>query len=67
MKNNTDKFHKHLDQCAKCKNYPFNLCSEGDKLLRETMSVEMDPDILKLVNENFWELLGDEGGTNKNG
>lgn len=29
-----DKFHKHLDICAQCRNHPFDLCSEGAKLLK---------------------------------
>lgn len=28
-------FHVHLDECAQCKNEPFNLCAVGLKLLDE--------------------------------
>lgn len=27
-------FHKHLDECAQCRTYPFQLCATGDLLLR---------------------------------
>jgi hypothetical protein len=29
-----DKFHAHLDVCAQCRNKPFDLCKEGEQLLR---------------------------------
>jgi hypothetical protein len=30
-----DGFHEHLDKCAQCEKQPFNLCSEGARLLSE--------------------------------
>lgn len=27
-------FHDHLDQCQRCRTQPFNLCPDGDRLLR---------------------------------
>ena len=27
-------FHRHLDVCARCEQQPFNLCPEGEKLLK---------------------------------
>jgi len=29
------KFHKHLDECEQCRNRPFDLCTEGLKILQE--------------------------------
>ena len=29
------KFHKHLDECEQCRNRPFGLCKEGQKILKE--------------------------------
>lgn len=29
------EFHNHLDVCAQCRNNPFELCSEGDKRLKQ--------------------------------
>lgn len=26
-------FHRHLDRCQQCANHPFELCSEGARLL----------------------------------
>ena len=28
-------FHAHLDECEQCREHPFNLCSEGERLLHE--------------------------------
>lgn len=28
-----EAYHAHLDQCAQCRNNPFNLCPEGARLL----------------------------------
>jgi hypothetical protein len=30
-----DKFHEHLDACAQCRVYPFQLCSTGAQLLEK--------------------------------
>jgi hypothetical protein len=27
-------YHQHLDVCTWCANHPWNLCREGDRLLR---------------------------------
>jgi hypothetical protein len=32
----SDKFHQHLDVCAKCASEPLNPCAEGTKLIEET-------------------------------
>ena len=33
-------FHKHLDQCERCRNQPFNLCAEGaEKLKRAALEM----------------------------
>lgn len=29
-----DAFHRHLDQCAQCRDHPFGLCQDGAILLR---------------------------------
>ncbi len=29
-----DAFHAHLDVCVRCARNPFDLCSEGDRLIR---------------------------------
>jgi hypothetical protein len=29
------KFTEHLDQCERCRNHPFNLCSNGARLLQQ--------------------------------
>jgi hypothetical protein len=34
MNKEIDRFHKHLDVCARCRNEPFNLCAMGASLLR---------------------------------
>jgi hypothetical protein len=45
-------FHAHLDHCSQCMNHPFNLCSEGAKLLLAT--VPSDDSTLKAqVGDNF--------------
>lgn len=36
IKTPDELFHEHLDACEQCMNNPFDLCSEGDKLLRAT-------------------------------
>jgi hypothetical protein len=28
-----DEFHAHLDVCEQCRNHPFKLCAEGQKVL----------------------------------
>ena len=38
-----DKFHAHLDECAQCRNNPFNLCSVGHDLL---ISIHIDGKLL---------------------
>jgi hypothetical protein len=30
----SNAFHKHLDDCERCRNHPFNLCEEGYLLLK---------------------------------
>jgi hypothetical protein len=32
----TDRFHAHLDKCYQCREYPFDLCPIGARLLRES-------------------------------
>jgi hypothetical protein len=34
MNPNPDIFHAHLDECAQCREHPFDLCSAGAVLLR---------------------------------
>jgi hypothetical protein len=34
----TKLFHNHLDVCDQCREHPFNLCSTGDKLLKDAAS-----------------------------
>lgn len=29
------EFHAHLDACEQCREHPFNLCPEGEKLLHQ--------------------------------
>jgi hypothetical protein len=38
------RFHAHLDQCARCRQQPFNLCDIGASLLRR--AVEAIPNVL---------------------
>lgn len=30
-----DEFHEHLDRCDQCRNHPFDLCKEGESLLKK--------------------------------
>ena len=36
-----DKFLKHLDECAQCKNHPFELCWLGALLLKYAATEEI--------------------------
>lgn len=27
-------FHTHLDECERCRNNPFNLCSKGEEIIK---------------------------------
>jgi hypothetical protein len=38
-------FHRHLDRCQQCANHPFELCSEGARLLALT-AAETSPEQL---------------------
>jgi len=38
---NADKFHAHLDVCARCRTKPFDLCPVGGQLLR---AAALDPE-----------------------
>jgi len=38
---NADKFHAHLDVCARCRTKPFDLCPTGGALLR---AAALDPE-----------------------
>jgi hypothetical protein len=38
MGNPLDDFHAHLDKCEQCRNKPFGLCTEGEKLLMANAS-----------------------------
>lgn len=29
-----NSFHDHLDACERCRNYPFALCTDGERILR---------------------------------
>ncbi len=29
-----DEFHGHLDKCRQCREHPFDLCREGQRLIR---------------------------------
>lgn len=46
-------FHDHLDKCQQCANHPFELCSEGARLLglaaAETSLDEMAAGIAELA------------------
>lgn len=33
-----DRFHDHLDVCDQCREHPFALCREGDRLLTAAAS-----------------------------
>ena len=33
-------FHKHLDECSRCRNNPFDLCDDGSILLNAAAIVE---------------------------
>lgn len=39
--NKLDEFHAHLDECARCRNQPFNLCATGALRIYEAASVLM--------------------------
>jgi len=36
--NSIEDFHAHLDECERCRNQPFNLCPEGDLILRKVIN-----------------------------
>ena len=38
-----DNFHKHLDNCYRCRNRPFDLCPVGAFLLEAAASVVIKP------------------------
>ena len=33
-------FHGHLDECQRCREHPFDLCSVGAKKLKEAVTVQ---------------------------
>lgn len=35
-----DAFHEHLEACQRCARNPFDLCSEGDRLIRAAVEEE---------------------------
>lgn len=35
-----EAFHAHLDECKRCAQNPFDLCSEGDRLIRAAVEEE---------------------------
>lgn len=37
-----DVFHAHLDKCAQCREHPFSLCKEGERLLMQA-ATGIDP------------------------
>ena len=41
METLVDKFHKHLDRCAQCRENPFNLCPKGAIILSAAVSAGM--------------------------
>lgn len=41
-----DAFHRHLDGCKQCRENPFNLCREGEMLLRAS-AIEIEQQKLK--------------------
>ena len=32
-------FHEHIDKCSVCEQDPFNLCPEGERLIKATLDV----------------------------
>ena len=38
-----DGFHRHLDECAQCRNHPFDLCIDGALLIRTWWAVFSQP------------------------
>jgi len=38
-----DNFHAHLDECARCRNQPFNLCATGQRLLEQAAGATAPP------------------------
>ena len=40
LRDAAEAFHAHLDECARCRNGPFNLCNRGAELLRATTPEE---------------------------
>ena len=34
LRDTAQPFHAHLDECARCREQPFNLCTRGAALLR---------------------------------
>ena len=36
MDSGVTRFHDHLNECAQCRNEPFNLCEKGASLLQNT-------------------------------
>ena len=37
---NPDQFHKHLDECARCRQHPFDLCPIGQREVEMAFSLE---------------------------
>lgn len=51
-----DAFHRHLDECAQCREHPFRLCDVGAPLL-EQAAAELGESDTQMV----WPPLDDEG------
>lgn len=37
-----EDFHAHLDECRRCANHPFDLCTEGARLLELAAAEAVD-------------------------
>lgn len=35
--NSIEDFHAHLDECERCRSQPFNLCPEGELVLKRVL------------------------------
>lgn len=43
-----DDFHRHLDRCQQCSNHPFDLCTEGAKLLELAGAPEREIELAQI-------------------
>jgi len=45
--NSVEDFHSHLDECEQCREHPFNLCPEGELILKKVTTGEVNLDDIR--------------------